>query len=85
MTLFAIFVLLVVAFKLPETRPKNTETSDALYHWNCFKPVLNDRHFMFYAAVCMVGMASILTYTNSINYMILLYEEKSIRTRRSID
>lgn len=64
MALFAVFVLFIVAFKLPETRPENTKISGALYHWNRFKPVLNDRYFMFYASVCMVGMASILTYVS---------------------
>jgi len=64
MALFAVIVLLIVAFRLPETRPKNTENSGALYHWNRFKPVLNDRYFMFYATACMVGMASILSYVS---------------------
>jgi len=64
MALFAVIVLLVVAFKLPETRPQNTQTNGALYHWDRFKPVLKDRHFMFYAIACLVGMASILTYVS---------------------
>ncbi|MEI6897478.1 MAG: multidrug effflux MFS transporter [Psychromonas sp.] len=64
MALFAVIVLFVVAFRLPETRPKNTASSGRLYHWERFKPVLNDGHFMFYACTCMVGMASILTYVS---------------------
>ena len=64
MALFAVIVLLVVAGKLPETRPSNTQSSGSLYHWQRFKPVLNDRHFMFYALTCMSGMASILTYVS---------------------
>ncbi|MEH6452719.1 MAG: multidrug effflux MFS transporter [Psychromonas sp.] len=64
MALFAIIVLFVVGFKLPETRPKNTDTSGSLYHWERFKPVLNNRYFIFYATTCMVGMASILTYVS---------------------
>jgi len=64
MALFAIIILLIVAFRLPETRPNNTHTSGSLYHWNRFKPVLSDAHFMFYALACMVGMASILTYVS---------------------
>jgi len=64
MALFAVFVLMVVAFRLPETRPKNTQTSGTLYHWNRYTPVLKDRYFMFYATACMVGMASILTYVS---------------------
>ncbi|GLS92135.1 Bcr/CflA family drug resistance efflux transporter [Psychromonas marina] len=64
MALFAVIILLIVAFRLPETRPNNTQTSGSLYHWNRFKPVLSDTHFMFYALACMVGMASILTYVS---------------------
>lgn len=64
MALFAVIVLLIVAFRLPETRPTNTQTSGALYHWDRFKPVLNNSHFIFYALACMAGMASILTYVS---------------------
>jgi len=64
MALFAVIVLLIVAFKLPETRPKNTQSSGSLYHWQRFKPVLNNPHFMFYAFACMVGMTSIVTYVS---------------------
>ncbi|WP_019615786.1 multidrug effflux MFS transporter [Psychromonas ossibalaenae] len=64
MALFAILVLLIVLYKLPETRPENTDTSGRLYHWERFKPVLRETHFMFYALTCMVGMASILTYVS---------------------
>ncbi len=64
MALFAIFVLLFVLYRLPETRPENTDTSGRLYHWERFKPVLREPHFMFYAFACMAGMASILTYVS---------------------
>jgi len=64
MALFAVIVLLIVAFKLPETRPQQTQSSGALYHWDRFKPVLNDPHFMFYALASMAGMTSILTYVS---------------------
>ncbi|MCP4324590.1 MAG: multidrug effflux MFS transporter [Alteromonadales bacterium] len=64
MALFAVIVLLVVSFKLPETCPKNTQTSGGLYHWDRFKPVLKDPHFIFYAIACLVAMASILTYVS---------------------
>jgi len=64
MALYAVIILFIVAFKLPETRPATTQTSGALYHWDRFKPVLSDGHFMFYAASCMVGMASILCYVS---------------------
>jgi len=64
MALYAVIILFVVAFKLPETRPATTQTSGALYHWDRFKPVLSNAHFMFYAGSCMVGMASILTYVS---------------------
>ena len=64
MALFAIVVLLVVMFKLPETRPKNTNHSGALYRWARYQPVLNNINFIFYAAVCMISMASIVAYVS---------------------
>ena len=64
MMLFAILVLIIVIFRLPETRPKNTQSTGALYHWNRYQPVLVNRHFMFYASTCMVAMAAILTYVS---------------------
>ncbi len=64
MMAYAIIVLVVVAFKLPETRPKNTITSGALYRWSRYQPMLADSHFMFYATACMVAMAAILTYVS---------------------
>lgn len=64
MAIYALIILFIVATKLPETRPANTQTSGALYHWDRFKPVLSEPHFLFYACACMVGMASILTYVS---------------------
>ncbi|OEF23312.1 Bcr/CflA family drug resistance efflux transporter [Vibrio rumoiensis 1S-45] len=64
MTCYAILMLCVVAFRLPETRPANTISDGALYRWARYKPVLMDRHFMFYAICCMTGMGAILTYVS---------------------
>lgn len=64
MMLFAILVLIIVIFRLPETRPQNTQSSGALYHWNRYQPVLANSHFMFYACTCMMAMAAILTYVS---------------------
>lgn len=64
MMLFAILVLLIVIFKLPETRPSNTTSSGALYRWARYQPVLNNTNFVFYAVICMISMASILTYVS---------------------
>ena len=64
MALFAILVLLVVIFKLPETRPKNTNHHGALYRWARYQPVLNNANFVFYAVVCMISMASIVAYVS---------------------
>lgn len=64
MMLYAILVLFIVAFKLPETRPKNTNSSGALYRWARYQPILANSHFVFYALACMIGMASILTYVS---------------------
>ncbi|TEW46470.1 multidrug effflux MFS transporter [Psychromonas algicola] len=64
MMLFAILVLFIVIFKLPETRPSNTKSSGALYRWARYQPVLNNTNFVFYAVVCMISMASIVTYVS---------------------
>lgn len=64
MTLFAIIVLFVVAFRLPETRPEHASNHTALYRWARYQPVLANSQFVFYALTCMIGMASILTYVS---------------------
>lgn len=64
MMLYAILVLVIVVLKLPETRPKHTNSSGALYRWARYQPILSNSHFIFYALTCMIGMASILTYVS---------------------
>ena len=64
MMLYAIVVLIIVVLKLPETRPKTTVTTKALYRWASYQPMLTNSHFVFYAVCCMVAMASILTYVS---------------------
>jgi len=64
MALFAIIVLLVVIFKLPETRPEHANNHTALYRWARYQPILSNSQFVFYALACMIGMASILTYVS---------------------
>ena len=64
MTLFAILVLLVVIFRLPETRPEHQSNHTALYRWARYQPILGNSQFVFYALTCMIGMASILTYVS---------------------
>jgi len=64
MAAYAILVLIVIAFKFPETRPKNTITSSNLYHWSRYQPILSNSHFVFYASACMIAMAAILTYVS---------------------
>lgn len=64
MTLYAIIIMILVGYRLPETRPANTVTQGGLYRWSRYKPVLMDAHFMFYAFACMAGMAAILTYVS---------------------
>ena len=64
MALFAALVLLVVIFKLPETRPANTNSSGALYRWARYQPIFKNSHFIFYSLLCMVSMASILAYVS---------------------
>ncbi|WOT05453.1 multidrug effflux MFS transporter [Shewanella youngdeokensis] len=64
MTLYAIVILTFVGYRLPETRPKDTVTSGPLYRWERYKPVILEPHFVFYSAVCMTAMASILSYVS---------------------
>lgn len=64
MALFAIVVLFVAVFYLPETKPEYTDSSGRLYHWTRYKSILQDPHFIFYAFTCMAGMAAILTYVS---------------------
>lgn len=64
MAIYAFLTLLFVTFNLQETRPENTQSNGALYNWARFKPVLQDRFFLFYAITCMTGMAAILMYVS---------------------
>jgi DHA1 family bicyclomycin/chloramphenicol resistance-like MFS transporter len=64
MALFAILVLLTTIFALPETRPEHASNKAALYRWSRYQPVLINPHFVFYALICMSGMACILTYVS---------------------
>jgi len=64
MALYAVIVLFVVAFKLPETRPEHSNNNAALYRWARYQPILANSHFVFYALTCMIAMASILTYVS---------------------
>ncbi|MCL1056590.1 multidrug effflux MFS transporter [Shewanella gelidimarina] len=64
MTLYAILILIFVGYRLPETRPKSTDSSGPLYRWARYKPVVIETHFLFYAFACMAGMAAILSYVS---------------------
>ncbi|MFH0266586.1 multidrug effflux MFS transporter [Vibrio rumoiensis] len=64
MTVYSILILAMVVLRFPETRPSNTVSDGALYRWARYKPVLMDRHFLFYAICCMTGMGAILTYVS---------------------
>ncbi len=64
MTLYAILMMLLVGYRLPETRPANTVSTGPLYRWSRYKPVLSNTHFLFYAFACMSAMAAILSYVS---------------------
>jgi len=64
MALYAIVMMILVGYRLPETRPENTVKTGPLYHWSRYKPILTEPHFVFYALCCMAGMASILSYVS---------------------
>ncbi len=61
---YALVMLCLVSIKFPETRPEETKSHGALYRWARYQPVLMNAHFMFYAIVCMAGMAAILSYVS---------------------
>lgn len=64
MMLYAIVMMVLVGYRLPETRPTNTVTTGPLYRWSRYKPVIIEPHFLFYAFSCMAGMAAILSYVS---------------------
>ncbi|WP_299797950.1 multidrug effflux MFS transporter [uncultured Shewanella sp.] len=64
MMLYAIVMMILVGYRLPETRPANTVTTGPLYRWSRYKPVIIEPHFLFYAFSCMAGMAAILSYVS---------------------
>ena len=64
MTLYAMLMMIVVGYRLPETRPAHTVTTGPLYRWSRYKPVLGNTHFLFYALACMSAMAAILSYVS---------------------
>ncbi|WP_394202530.1 multidrug effflux MFS transporter [Shewanella waksmanii] len=64
MMLYAVIIMILIGYRLPETRPENTITSGPLYRWARYQPVLQEPHFLFYAFACMAGMAAILTYVS---------------------
>ncbi|RTR28867.1 multidrug effflux MFS transporter [Shewanella atlantica] len=64
MMLYAIVMMVLVGYRLPETRPANTVTTGPLYRWSRYKPVIIEPHFLFYAFSCMAGMAAILSYVS---------------------
>ena len=73
MTIFAVLVLFIVAFRLPETRPEHKNNHAALYRWARYQPILVNSQFVFYALTCMMGMASILTYVSYAPSWIIKY------------
>ncbi|WP_372872870.1 multidrug effflux MFS transporter [Shewanella sp.] len=64
MALYGLLMLVVVGYRLPETRPANTHSAGPLYRWERYGPVLKNSHFMFYAITCMAAMAAILCYVS---------------------
>jgi len=64
MMLYAVVMMILVGYRLPETRPANTVTTGPLYRWSRYKPVIIEPHFLFYAFSCMAGMAAILSYVS---------------------
>ncbi|ABM01651.1 drug resistance transporter, Bcr/CflA family protein [Shewanella amazonensis SB2B] len=64
MAFYGLVMLLVVGYRLPETRPAHTESAGPLYRWGRYAPVLKNSHFMFYAVTCMAAMAAILCYVS---------------------
>jgi len=72
MAAFAFFGWLVIYFKLPETRPENTDSSGTLISWARFKPVLHNSTFIFHSVLMMLAMAIIIGYVTGASVQLMV-------------
>ncbi|MFM5074926.1 multidrug effflux MFS transporter [Aeromonas hydrophila] len=62
---YAVIVGSWLLWRMPETRPEETSSSDPLISWSRYSPVLRSPSFLFNATLCMLAMAVILAYVTA--------------------
>lgn len=64
MVAYALFAGLLVAWRLPETRPADTRCDGALVSWGRYQPVLINPVFRYHSGFIMLAMAVIIGYVS---------------------
>ncbi|ORT52785.1 MFS transporter [Vibrio sp. qd031] len=64
MTGYAVFVMLIALWKLPETRPQNTIVQHNLINWGQYKPIIHNPTFRFNVGLVMLAMAIIIAFVS---------------------
>ena len=64
MTAYAVLVMLIALWKLPETRPQNTIVQDKLINWAQYKPIIQNPTFRFNVGLVMLAMAIIIAFVS---------------------
>ncbi len=72
MATYALIGWLVVYFKLPETRPSNTESSGRLISWQRFQPVIHNSTFIFHSVLMMLAMAIVIGYVTGASVQLMV-------------
>lgn len=62
---YAVVVGSWLLWRMPETRPEETNSSGPLISWSRYSPVLRSPSFLFNASLCMLAMAVILAYVTA--------------------
>lgn len=64
MAAYALFAGVLVAWRLPETRPADTRSDGALVSWARYQPVLVNPVFRYHTGFIMLAMAVIIGYVS---------------------
>lgn len=62
---YAVIVGSWLLWRMPETRPEETNSHGQLISWSRYSPVLRSPSFLFNASLCMLAMAVILAYVTA--------------------
>ncbi|WP_310597853.1 multidrug effflux MFS transporter [Aeromonas aquatica] len=62
---YAVIVGSWLLWRMPETRPEETNSHGQLISWSRYSPVLRNPSFLFNASLCMLAMAVILAYVTA--------------------